>query len=193
MPKSTFNNLSVERQQEILNACRAEFTELSFEKASVAGIISRLNIARGTFYKYFENLEACYFYLLSKETIEMHKLFMNAMEANNYDLSASLEDFGERIAHELYQKKTYGLYRSRYLSWTPLMQENWQAYGSLFSIPQTGFSISPETLHCIKAVVHSLIQRLFIEDWSRQVFLEKYQEHINIIISGLGSLDTNKE
>ncbi len=185
MPKSTFNNLPQERQKEILAACKAEFTEQTFDKASVAGVIERLDVARGTFYKYFDNLEECYFYLLSRETTEMHNLFQKALENNQYNLAAALKEYGTAIAGEIYREGTYALYRSRYMGWTPLVQKNWHSYRRGPSGKTGGHESSSERMHCVKAVIHSLIQRIFLEDWTRETFLKKYNENINIIIKGI--------
>ncbi len=185
MPKSTFRHLPPERQKEILKACKAEFTAQAFDKARVSGIISRLNIARGSFYKYFENLEECYFYLLSRETTEMHNLFQKALETNQYNMPAALNEYGGRIAEEIYREGTYALYRSRYLGWTPVVQKNWRTYCQSPSGGTGGHGGNSELMHCIKAVIHSLIQRIFLEDWPREVFLKKYRENMNIIIKGI--------
>lgn len=75
MPKSTFHNLSKSRQEEILRVCRREFEEHTLSSSSVSDIVSDLGIARGTFYKYFKDIEDCYFYILSTETRGMHELF----------------------------------------------------------------------------------------------------------------------
>lgn len=46
------------RRAEILAAASALFAEQGFHKASIAGIIERANIARGTFYLYFSSKHA---------------------------------------------------------------------------------------------------------------------------------------
>lgn len=46
------------RRAEILSAASALFAEQGYHKASIAGIIERANIARGTFYLYFSSKHA---------------------------------------------------------------------------------------------------------------------------------------
>lgn len=194
MPKSTFMNLPSERKKEILDVCKSEFLEKCLGEASVSDIVEGLQIARGSFYKYFENLEECYFYILSEETIEIHNIFTGLLKENNFNVLLCLEKYGEKIAEEIYKKDNHALYRNKFLSWTPVIQQKWQAYCKKEGIWKSsvenimGFSDledSVETIHCIKAVIHSLIQRIFIENLSEEVFLEKYKQQIQIIISGI--------
>ncbi|MCG8698850.1 MAG: TetR/AcrR family transcriptional regulator [Bacteroidales bacterium] len=64
MPLTTFHNLDIQRQQEILDVCFKEFALHEYKVASIGNIIKDLGIAKGSFYRYFENKKALYFYLL---------------------------------------------------------------------------------------------------------------------------------
>ncbi len=63
MPEITFYNLTEDRKKEILNVSFEEFALSDYESASLANIIKRLNIAKGSFYRYFKNKSDLYFYL----------------------------------------------------------------------------------------------------------------------------------
>ena len=63
MPRKTFMNLPPERQKRIINVSLEEFSQNDFESASLSAIISRLNLAKGSFYRYFESKESLYAYL----------------------------------------------------------------------------------------------------------------------------------
>lgn len=63
MPEFTFNNLSEDRKKEILNISFEEFALSDYESSSLANIIKKLNIAKGSFYRYFKNKLDLYFYL----------------------------------------------------------------------------------------------------------------------------------
>jgi len=65
MPQKTFNNLSPERQREIVNVALEEFSLNDYESASLSAIINRLGLAKGSFYRYFESKEELYCYLQS--------------------------------------------------------------------------------------------------------------------------------
>ncbi|WMJ80766.1 TetR/AcrR family transcriptional regulator [Clostridium sp. MB40-C1] len=64
MPKKTFLNLSLERQNKIIDVALNEFSLHNFETASINKIINELSIAKGSFYRYFQNKEDLYSYLL---------------------------------------------------------------------------------------------------------------------------------
>lgn len=194
MPKQTFNNLPVERQTEILAACRLEFEENSLATSSVSNIVSRLNIARGSFYKYFEDLEDCYFYLLSIETKEIHALFLELMRETDFNLADCLEKYGERVAREIHQQSKYMLYKNRYLGWTPALQLRWQDYCRLNDVEVGRISeiidldskrVLLEIMQILKAVVHNIVEQNFLENWSEQEFVNVYKRQIAILINGL--------
>lgn len=63
MPQKTFLNLSEKRRKEILNVGFEEFALNDYESASLSRIISKLGLAKGSFYRYFENKLDLYTYL----------------------------------------------------------------------------------------------------------------------------------
>lgn len=60
----TFQNLSAERQQEIIDVSLREFAIKSYEMASLSDIISALGLAKGSFYRYFDSKKSLYLFLL---------------------------------------------------------------------------------------------------------------------------------
>ena len=75
MAKNTFNNLDEKRKEEIYKSLKEYFEEEDLKKISVSGIVKKLDIARGSFYQYFESLEDCYDSLLQRETGQVHHKF----------------------------------------------------------------------------------------------------------------------
>jgi AcrR family transcriptional regulator len=65
MPKDTFFNLPEEKRQRIIDLALAEFAANDFETASISRIVAQANIAKGSFYQYFENKEDLHSYLLT--------------------------------------------------------------------------------------------------------------------------------
>lgn len=63
MPLTTFLNLPEERKKEITRVCFEEFAHNDYESASLGRIIKRLGVAKGSFYRYFENKQDLYVYL----------------------------------------------------------------------------------------------------------------------------------
>jgi AcrR family transcriptional regulator len=64
MPKDTFLSLPKEKKVLITEIAIEEFYEKGYEKASISHIVEQANIAKGSFYQYFEHLEDLYQYIL---------------------------------------------------------------------------------------------------------------------------------
>lgn len=64
MPKDTFFNLPDDKRTLVCDVAVEEFTEYSFDQASVNRIVAKAGIAKGSFYQYFEDKQDLYFYVL---------------------------------------------------------------------------------------------------------------------------------
>ena len=57
MPKETFLRLSEDKREKILSAAKKEFSRVTLEEVSIKNIVEDADIARGSFYQYFESKE----------------------------------------------------------------------------------------------------------------------------------------
>ncbi|HSR03536.1 MAG TPA: TetR family transcriptional regulator [Proteiniclasticum sp.] len=197
MPKETFYNLPESKRKFVLEAVKKEFEEHSIKDASVKDIVSALGISRGSFYTYFENLEESYFAILELETIETHELFLGIYRKEEKNLFKTLDVYGQELAGELFKKEKYALYKNRYLYWSAELDALWKNFykrnGNIkryeveMELRQSDDKEMKEVMHYIKAVVHELIKRAFLEKWDRQVFLEHYENQISWMKNGLKS------
>ena len=73
MPKNTFYNLSDEKKEKILLSAKKEFARAGLKDASIKNIVENAEIARGSFYQYFENKEDLLQYLLKEHSEEMDR------------------------------------------------------------------------------------------------------------------------
>ena len=64
MPTSTFYNLPDEKKEKLLNAIKAEFTRVTYNKISINKIIKAAEISRGSFYQYFEDKDDMLSYIM---------------------------------------------------------------------------------------------------------------------------------
>ncbi len=55
MPKSTFYNIDQEKRERIIEVIIDEFSENTYEAASINQIVKNADIAKGSFYQYFED------------------------------------------------------------------------------------------------------------------------------------------
>ncbi|MDU5535787.1 MAG: TetR/AcrR family transcriptional regulator [Anaerococcus sp.] len=188
MPKATFYNLDEEKKQNITNVLISEFSQKPYSEVNVKTIVERLGIARGSFYQYFNNLEDSYFYILDNKTYDIHILFMTTLKNNKGDVSKSLEEFGNDIAEIIFQKEVYKLYKNRYLYWDESLNANWEHTHKDFKNAfneALNMGVDEEKIFFFRAVVHSLIERNYREEWDRETFLEKYRIHIEWIKGGI--------
>lgn len=73
MVSNTFEHLSEDKKLRIEQAVLHEFSTYALAQAQVARIVAEAGIARGAFYKYFDNLTDAYHYVLNSALFEIHK------------------------------------------------------------------------------------------------------------------------
>jgi AcrR family transcriptional regulator len=76
MPKDTFINLPDEKRERIMDIALEEFSENAYDSASISKIVKKADIAKGSFYQYFESKKHFYQYLIelsSEEKINILK------------------------------------------------------------------------------------------------------------------------
>lgn len=55
MPKETFFNLPIEKQEKVMRSAISEIIKYGFDKANVGNIAKNAGVAKGSLYQYFEN------------------------------------------------------------------------------------------------------------------------------------------
>lgn len=83
MPTNTFFNLPAEKKHKILKAANKEFARVPLEQASIKNIVEDAEIARGSFYQYFENKQDLFEYIMTSKTGDMEKNLMKMIEDEN--------------------------------------------------------------------------------------------------------------
>lgn len=86
-------NLSENRQKEIINVCFEEFALKGYDSASLSNIISRLGLAKGSFYRYFENKLELYLYLNHYTNILVSANFVRYLNASGKDFFKDWTNF----------------------------------------------------------------------------------------------------
>lgn len=195
MPKQTFYNLASFKQEKIINVLKDIFKTKHLFQTSVKEIVDKLEIPRGSFYQYFENLEDAYFMILDLEIIDIHKLFLAILKENNYEIFKSLEIYGIKLSEILFKEQTYQLYMNRYLNWTYNLEQAWKKYQTknqdlsslnYQKIDKTS-ALYSEKMQFIKAVIHDLIQRIYLNKWDVNQFLRNYNKHLDWLKGGLNN------
>lgn len=95
MPTQTFFNLSEEKRTRVVNAAIEEFATHSFDQSSIAHIIEKAGIPRGSFYQYFENLKDLYKFIINlagEKKITYLKEKVPQFEGEGFDFFQTLRD-----------------------------------------------------------------------------------------------------
>ena len=90
MPTKVFTELDDAKKQRVIDAALNEFAANRFDNASTNTIVKNAGISKGSLFKYFENKEDLYFYLIDTVSAKMTAEMADAV-------AALPEDVCERI------------------------------------------------------------------------------------------------
>ena len=93
MPKKTFLNLQETRQAEIRTILLTIFYEKPVSQVKVSEIVDALQMSRGIFYKYFEDLNDAYDYLIHYYAGQIHGEIIEYMTRQEGDFFQGIEAF----------------------------------------------------------------------------------------------------
>lgn len=93
LPTTTFYNLPDKKKNRIVKAAVEEFAQNGYTKASITRIVNEADIAKGSYYQYFEDKEDLYKYILKK-----------AVEKKLKYVKEELNDFNEGDFFEYWRK-----------------------------------------------------------------------------------------
>lgn len=122
MPKKTFYNLTAEKQEVIMCAARKEFARVPLAEASIAQIIKEADIARGSFYQYFEDKDDLFMEIAAQEGKEKLTVFIKLLMASQGDLLKAIEVFFEQYINNLDTEENKNLQRNIFLSMNEKMR-----------------------------------------------------------------------
>ena len=123
MPKQTFFNLPSEKREVILEAARQEFSEVTLQEASIANIIKRAQIPRGSFYQYFEDKDDLFLYLVEEGGKHFFERLIKALQDEEGDIFAACEIWFKQNIERLDNPMRRKLYKNMFLSMNEKMQD----------------------------------------------------------------------
>lgn len=104
MPKKTFFNLPEEKRKKIYKAALDEFSQFSYDNASINRIVKNSGISKGSIYQYFEDKKDIFKYLINNIYEEKMKyvtpVMMNPEDANIFTLIREMYLAGIKFANE---------------------------------------------------------------------------------------------
>ncbi len=112
MPKETFLKLSKEKQQKVINSAKKEFARVPIENVSIKNIVEEADIARGSFYQYFESKEDLLIYILKENSEKLNIKLKNEVSKTNGDIfklyiflyDSMLEEFTGNSDQDLFKQ-----------------------------------------------------------------------------------------
>ena len=112
MPKETFLKLSKEKQQKVINAAKKEFARVPIENVSIKNIVEEADIARGSFYQYFESKEDLLIYILRENSEKLNTKLKDKVKETNGDIfklyiflyDSMIEEFTDNPDQELFKQ-----------------------------------------------------------------------------------------
>ncbi len=85
MPTTTFYNLPQEKKKRVINAAVDEFAKNGYTKASITRMVNKAEIAKGSFYQYFEDKEDLYRHILKKAVEKKFKYVQKELNDHEGD------------------------------------------------------------------------------------------------------------
>jgi len=93
VPKSTFFNLTKDKTDKIIKVSIDEFMEYTYENASINRIVENAEIAKGSFYQYFEDKKDLYEYIIEEAQEKKKSYFVDTLNnQSNFDFFEAIDE-----------------------------------------------------------------------------------------------------
>lgn len=193
MPTATFENLKPEKQDQIFAALINEFSKHRLMEAQVARIIKDCGIARGSFYKYFADLNDSYEYALKRVLTAVHFDILHLIENEpNNSLAAFYEAtraFIDKLSNSKYRDfyRKYVLYNQYELKHTEYDYRHMPSEHLILKV--NGHEVSDKetvvvTYKWATKAAHEVIKAV-LEGHDATQELQDYQKLLHVLNAGL--------
>jgi AcrR family transcriptional regulator len=181
MVKQTFLNLSLEKQNRILESARNEFKRASLKDASVANIIKAADIPRGSFYQYFEDLEDIFYYILEVHSKEIKQRLTSNLVHYKGDIIKAFADLYQYILDKINDDEFY--FKNIFLNmdykqekmFLPNLEDNLNEIIQLIDIKMLSIDSRLQLIYIIE-IIEAILMRNLIQSFQRNVSREKNVE-----------------
>lgn len=86
MPTETFMKLPEDKKEKIIRAAKKEFSRVPFEETSIKNIVQEAEIARGSFYQYFESKEDLLRYMMEEDKEKLDNYIREKLKETKGDI-----------------------------------------------------------------------------------------------------------
>lgn len=200
LPSETFFNLPPYKKEKIIKAIKKEFARVPFDKVSINKIVQDANIARGSFYMYFQDKKDMLSCVLSNYHNEISSLIINSFNKNKGDIFEVFSDiikftaeFGtakdnidfcmnifsdHMIYNDILLKFANCSRRNDYLEW-------FKQYMDLGSLNLQNQHDVYDIIDILISVTQTSTIDIFLNTENKDKILEKYKNKINILKHGM--------
>lgn len=208
MPKQTFFRLAPERQQQVLDAAKLAFSQRPYEEVNVTELITKMGIATGSFYQYFEDKKDLYFYVLKSYIDQLHNWFAEnnqllKMADNTGTMGRYEQAFAAATGDSLYKAVSLDMFALA----APNIKRDWyfdvvmgqgllDMYDSSFIDSKPSAQICKDNRHVIMAMLLSIrsILDLFVSRADEpQRFNQLYKMCMDIIKNGVFTIQDDPQ
>ncbi len=173
MVTSTFLNLKADKKARIQAALLAEFSSKPLSQAEVAPIVKQAKIARGAFYKYFDDLTDAYRYILSVAMTEIHQPIVQEIHDDQFDPDFYVKQVNSFIS---------GVTESKYLD---LIKMHLQKNESLVEAPRTQEQLSQRQWAAM-VLSHDALKRILAAPEEKERWLTGLEDVLSLISNRKG-------
>ena len=172
MASDMFLRLPDEKRAKVKQALLDEFSEHTLMDAQVARIVKKAGIARGAFYKYFDDLTDAYWWLVSSVLDELgfteEKHFGRGKSVDDY--VEQMQDLLERVDNSPYEK---------------LMQLHYKANeGILEDWSRSHLHAVPSVPWILMTLSHETMKEALLDKGHREEIMKRYRQALNQIMGG---------
>jgi AcrR family transcriptional regulator len=194
MPKRLFFDLTTHKQDTILDAAFLEFSRTDFDHSSINQIIKQANIARGSFYLYFEDKEDLVITLLKYVLTKQLDTYLQRFVPQKLKPAALYRQFIE-FMFEVFDDVVYAsFFKNIYLAMNYRIKKEFDDFALLFrqrlyDTIQTQSTLGfgqrnppPIAIEIVSLLTRSLFEKKLAYGIANDVLLRHYDDVVSFLI-----------
>lgn len=191
MPTSTYYNLNPIKKERIENAVKKEFSRVPLIDMSVKNIVNDANIARGSFYQYFETREDLIKYILEKEFEKEEVRFLKLLGETNKDIFETAYRYLVGMIEMQEKNSSYYINIYQYLRETKIFPlknidlSNINQYVNTSMLNVNTVEEAYAAIRVIAIITFSKKMEILNNKVSKEKGLKEYKQELDIIKKGL--------
>lgn len=189
MAKSTFNNLNEEKKLKIINELIELYSTVNYEDINVSLIVTTCNLARGSFYQYFQDVKDVTFtlidYLLSKYSDSFIYVDKDLFELNRYILEQQLIHNQDKCFHD-FMKNIYKAGDLELISYIDAIKDDHYNKVLEYSLATLDFKDSSlKNIELVSLMLMSTLHTLIKKSYRNENKVEETLEAYDMIVTAI--------